>query len=179
MTLPLVLLLIAFGPMLLEARLAAHHDRSLRAAGAVEPHDDVIRWMQVAYPAAFLTMAAEAYLRPHGRDQIAVAGAAVFVLAKAVKYWAIATLGPRWTFRVLVPPRSTLVTSGPYRFMRHPNYLGVMGELAGFALIAHAAYGGPASMLLFAWLIARRIGVEERALAIDRGPHRDRSDRAP
>jgi methyltransferase len=178
MTLPLILLLIAFGPMLLEARLASYHDTTLRAAGAVEPRDDVIRWMQIAYPAAFLAMSGEAYLRPHGRDTFVVAGAGVFVLAKAVKYWAIATLGPRWTFRVLVPPHSTLVTTGPYRFMRHPNYLGVMGELAGFALMAHAACTGAASMLLFAWLIARRIGVEERALAIDRGTHRDRPDRA-
>jgi methyltransferase len=164
--------------MLFEARLAAHHDRALRAAGAVEPKDDVFRWMQVVYPAAFVAMTVEAYVRPHGRDALVVAGAAVFALAKAVKYWAIATLGPRWTFRVLVPPRSTLVTSGPYRFMRHPNYLAVMGELAGFALMAHAAYTGPASMLMFAWLIARRIGVEERALHIDRRAHRDRPHRA-
>jgi methyltransferase len=103
----------------------------------------------------------------------------VFVLAKAVKYWAIATLGPRWTFRVLVPPRSTLVTGGPYRVMRHPNYLGVIGELAGFALMAHAAAAGTASVLMFAWLIARRIGVEERALRIrPGGVHRNHPDRS-
>jgi len=175
----LLLLLLAFGPMLLEARLAAHHDRALRAAGAVEPPDDVIPWMQVVYPTAFAAMTAEAYLRPHGRDLFLIAGACVFALGKALKYWAIATLGPRWTFRVLVPPRSTLVTNGPYRFMRHPNYLGVMGELAGFALMAHAAFSGPASMLMFAWLIARRIGVEERALHIDYRTDRGRSHRAP
>jgi methyltransferase len=179
MTLPLILLLLAFGPMLLEARLAAHHDRALRAAGAVEPRDDVFRWMQVAYPSAFVAMAAEAYVRPHGADPLVIGGIGAFVLAKAVKYWAIATLGPRWTFRVLVPPRSTLVTGGPYRFMRHPNYLGVIGELAGFALMAHAAAAGTASVLLFAWLIARRIGVEERALRIRpggiRGHYPDRS----
>jgi methyltransferase len=178
-TLVFLLLLLAFGPMLFEARLAARHDRALRAAGAVEPHDDVFRWMQVVYPAAFTAMAAEAYVRPHGLDALVLAGLGVFALAKGLKYWAIAMLGPRWTFRVLVPPRAALVTSGPYRFMRHPNYLGVMGELAGFALIAHAAYAGPASMVMFAWLIARRIGVEERALHIHRGTHGDHAHRAP
>jgi isoprenylcysteine carboxyl methyltransferase (ICMT) family protein YpbQ len=50
--------------------------------------------------------------------------------------------------------------------MRHPNYLAVMGELAGFALMAHAVLAGPASVLMFAWLIVRRIGVEERALHV-------------
>lgn len=177
--LPAILLVLAFGPMLFEARLAARHDRSLRAAGAVEPPGDVFRWMQVAYPAAFVAMAGEAYYRPHRADAIVVTGIGVFVLAKALKYWAIATLGPRWTFRVLVPPRSTLIATGPYRFMRHPNYLGVMGELAGFALMAHAPFAGAASVLMFAWLIARRIGVEERALHIDPdGTHRRYADRA-
>ena len=90
----------------------------------------------------------------------------LFALAKALKYWAIVSLGPRWTFRVLVPPHSALVTGGPYRVMRHPNYLAVMGELAGFALMAHAVLSGPASVLMFAWLITRRIRVEERALHV-------------
>ena len=179
MTLPLILLVLAFGPMLFEAQLAARHDRALRSAGAVEPRDDVYRSMQVVYPAAFVSMTIEGYLRQHGADPFVTAGAAVFVLAKAIKYWAIATLGSRWTFRVLVPPESSLVISGPYRFMRHPNYLGVIGELAGFALMAHARFAGTASMLVFGWLIARRIGVEERALHIRAGgAHRDRPDRS-
>jgi methyltransferase len=166
MMLPVVLFMLAFAPMLFEAQLAAHHDRALREAGAVEPRDDVFRWMRVMYPAVFVAMGIEAYHRPHGADGLVVAGICVFVLAKGLKYWAIATLGPRWTFRVLVPPRSTLVSAGPYRFMRHPNYLGVIGELAGFALMAHAAFAGVASVLVFGWLIARRIAVEERALRI-------------
>ena len=169
MTLPVVLLLLAFGPMLFEARLASRHDRALRAAGAVEPPDDVFQWMQVVYPAVFVAMTAEALFRPHGADAVAFAGGCLFALAKALKYWAIASLGPRWTFRVLVPPHSALVTGGPYRVMRHPNYLAVMGELAGFALMAHAVLTGPASVLIFAWLIARRIRVEERALDIHSG----------
>ena len=180
MTLPLVLLLLAFAPMLLEAQLAAHHDRALRSAGAVEPRGDVFRAMQVVYPAAFLAMSVEAYVRPHGADAAVLGGIGVFVGAKALKYWAIAALGPRWTFRVLVPPGAPLVTSGPYRLMRHPNYLAVIGELAGFALMAHAALAGPISVLLFAWLIARRIGVEERALHIRAGGTRRRHpDRSP
>jgi methyltransferase len=93
-----------------------------------------------------------------------VVGVIVFALAKAIKYWAIATLGSRWTFRVLVPPASPLVQHGPYRFMRHPNYLGVMGEVAGMAIIARAIIAGVLSVLVFVVLIAIRIRVEERAL---------------
>ena len=62
--LPGILFLLAFGPMLFEARLASFHDRRLRTAGAVEPRDDVFRWMQIVYPAAFIAMTLEAYVRP-------------------------------------------------------------------------------------------------------------------
>jgi methyltransferase len=164
MTVALIVLALAFIPMAFEARLAARHDRGLRAAGAIEPKDDVFPVMQVVYPAAFLVMALEAAFRGARVDAVFAAGAIVFALAKAIKYWAIATLGRRWTFRVLVPPGSTLVHNGPYRFMRHPNYLGVIGELVGMALMAHAMFSGSFGVVLFAAIIAARIRVEERAL---------------
>jgi methyltransferase len=160
----LLVLALAFVPMAFEARLASRHDRALRAAGAVEPRDDVYPWMQVVYPAAFLTMALEAAVRHAQINRVFAVGIAVFVAAKAIKYWAIATLGSRWTFRVLVPPSSSLIQHGPYRYMRHPNYLGVLGELAGLALVARASISGPLSVAVFAGLIASRIRVEERAL---------------
>lgn len=161
---PLIVLALAFLPMAFEARLAARHDRALRSAGAFEPADDVYPWMQIAYPAAFLAMALEAALVGARVNIAFVVGVIVFALAKAIKYWAIATLGSRWTFRVLVPPASPLVQHGPYRFMRHPNYLGVMGEVAGMAIIARAIIAGVLSVLVFVVLIAIRIRVEERAL---------------
>jgi methyltransferase len=178
MTIAIVAVLVLV-PMLIEARLSAAHERTLRGQGAIEPADDVIGMMRVAYPGAFVVMLIEGALRRAVSDGWLLVGLVLFALSKGLKYWAIATLGSRWTFRVLVPPRSTLVTGGPYRVMRHPNYLGVMGELMGFALMAHATYAGPASMLLFAWLIARRIGVEERALHIHRGTHGDHAHRVP
>jgi methyltransferase len=57
-----------------------------------------------------------------------------------------------------------LVTDGPYRYIRHPNYVGVVGEIAGLALVARAAISGPLSIVSFAVLIALRIRVEERTL---------------
>ena len=159
------LLALAFLPMALEARLAARHDRALRSAGASEPKDDVFPLMRLAYPVAFLGMAFEAWARSAQPNTVFMAGTVVFVLAKAIKYWAIATLGDRWTFRVLVPPASSRITSGPYRFMRHPNYLGVLGEMAGMALMAQAPIAGTLSIIVFGMLIVGRIRVEERALA--------------
>ena len=167
---PSLLLALAFVPMAFEARLAAAHDRALRAAGAREPPHDVLPLMQVAYPAAFLAMAFEAWNRGADANTVFIAGLAVFALAKWIKYWAIATLGRRWSFRVLVLPGSPLITTGPYRFMRHPNYLGVMGEIGGMAVMAQAPIAGTASLLVFAALIAMRIRVEERALGRSDSP---------
>ena len=57
-----------------------------------------------------------------------------------------------------------LVHGGPYRLMRHPNYVGVAGELVGIALAAGARVSGPVMTLLFCGLMLKRIAVEERAL---------------
>jgi methyltransferase len=88
----------------------------------------------------------------------------VFVVGKTLKYWAIASLGRRWTFRVLVPPDARLVTTGPYRYLRHPNYVGVAGELVGAAFMAHAPLTGVLAVLGFGALMLARIRIEERAL---------------
>ena len=159
-----IVALVAFVPMLAEARRSWRHERALRARGAMEPPGDVYRAMQIAYPACFVVMVAEGFMRDVPLGRSFAAGAMVFAAAKAIKYWAIATLGDRWTFKVLVLPGSPLVTAGPYRLLRHPNYVGVVGELVGAALMAHAPLAGAASVLAFGVLLLARIRVEERAL---------------
>jgi methyltransferase len=164
MMFPVALLLIAAAPMLLEARLAARHDRALRVAGASDPPGDVYRVMQFAYPACFLAMALEAWWRGSQFNTVMAWGAVLFTAAKVLKYWAIATLGTRWTFRVLVPPHSTRVTSGPYRYIAHPNYVAVAAELAGMGLMAQAPFAAAVSIAGFGSLMLARIRIEERAL---------------
>jgi methyltransferase len=151
--------------MLVELQRSLANERRLRAAGAVEPPDDVIGIMQFAYPGAFAVMLVEAWLRAATFDTVAAIGALIFVAGKSLKYWAIATLGERWTFRVLVPPGSARSARGPYRFMPHPNYVGIAGELAGAMLLAHAYVTGPFVFLGFVLLMVARVRVEERALA--------------
>lgn len=159
----LVLCTLVFVPMIAEARRSRRHERTLRAAGAVEPAGDVYGAMQIAYPLTFLAMIAEGAFRAPQPSTLA-GGAVTFALGKGLKYWAVCTLGPRWTFRVLVPRGAPRLTGGPYRWLRHPNYAGVLGELAGVALMAGAPRMGVASLLGFGGLMLLRIRVEERAL---------------
>jgi methyltransferase len=167
--LPIVLFVLAFVPMIGEAVWSARNERTLRAAGAIEPAGDVYRAMQFAYPASFAAMTAEAWWRAAPVSSLAIAGVILFGLAKTLKYWAIGTLGSRWTFRVLVPPGSHRITAGPYRLLRHPNYLAVAGELVGMALMARAGIAGPVAIVLFGALMFLRIRTEERALGSPRG----------
>jgi methyltransferase len=167
MTSALIAITVAvFGPMLIEARRAARNERVQRARGGVEPTDDVFALMRVVYPAGFVAMIVEGYIRGGPSFRTVGAGATVFAVAKALKWWAIVTLGSAWTFRVIVVPGVRLVVRGPYRAVRHPNYLGVIGELVGVALMTGAWVTGPASTLLFGALLKRRIAVEERTLRV-------------
>lgn len=168
----LLVLTIVFVLMLAELWLSRSNERALRAQGAFEPPDDVYRTMAWAYPASFLAMGLEGAIVGPAPDVLFMLGAALFVVAKAIKYWAIASLGPRWTFRVLVPPRSHLVTRGPYAWLRHPNYVGVIGELVGVALLACAPVTGLIATAGFAHLLRHRIATEDRALGRDQRDQR-------
>ena len=151
--------------MLVELQLSLFNEKSLRAKGAVEPPDDVIGWMRVAYPGAFVLIGIEAAVGgPLSRNWV-VAGLLLFGWAKALKFWAMAHLGSRWTFRVLVLPGAPLVRTGPYRLLRHPNYVAVIGEIVAVAVALQAPVAGVVATLGFGWLIWRRVQVEERALA--------------
>lgn len=92
---------------------------------------------------------------------------AMFVLLLLARFWVIATLGPRWTTRIIVLPDAPLVEEGPYRFLNHPNYWVVIGEIAVLPLV----FGLPWVALVFSILNAAaltiRIREENRALRPD------------
>jgi methyltransferase len=161
-----LLLALVFVPMLIEARLAAVNERAQLARGGVEPRGDVYQIMRVAYPAVFLAMIAEGWWRSSFVNvNVSIAGLVIFVAAKLLKWSAIRTLGEAWTFRVIVRPGVRLVTAGPYRWIRHPNYVGVVGELVGIALLTGARVSGPIGTVLFGILMLKRIRVEDHALS--------------
>jgi methyltransferase len=161
---PLLILVLVFVPMLVEARRAAANERAQLARGGIEAEGDVYTTMRVAYPAAFLLMIAEGALRGGPSRRLQAIGFALYLGAKALKWSAILALGRSWTFRVITVPRQALVANGPYRICRHPNYVGVIGELVGVALMSGAVLTGPLATLGFGALIRKRITVEEHAL---------------
>ena len=160
---PLIGFVVVAFFMIAEARRAAANERTQRSRGGIEPSDDVYQLMQIAYPGIFVAMLVEGAAR---RVTVAggwfLAGLTIFMAAKALKWWAISELGPLWTFRVIVVPGSPSVDTGPYRIMRHPNYVAVVGEIVGVALMTRAYVTGPIALLVFGTLLLRRIAVENR-----------------
>ncbi len=151
---------------LAELALAARNTRRLRAAGGVEFGASHYPLM-VALHAFWLV---GLWLLGHDRG-IDPVWLAAFAVLQAGRVWVIASLGSRWTTRVIVVPGSLAVVRGPYRWLRHPNYLIVALEIA----VVPLALGLPAFALVFsllnAALLAYRIHVENRALgwAIEAG----------
>jgi methyltransferase len=158
-----------FAMMLAELKRSRRNERELRRHGAIEPEGDVYKAMAFAYPGIFVLMAAEGARFGPSANAILLAGVALFVAAKLLKLWAIAALGPRWSYRVLVLPGAALVTRGPYAHLRHPNYVAVFGEIAGFAIMVGARVTGVISVVVFAALVRRRIATEEMALKLAQG----------
>jgi methyltransferase len=163
---PLVVLLAVVVMMLAELWLSTSNERVLLAKGAVQADDPVYSVMRLAYPGVFIAMAIEGLVTGAEPGPLTFAGVALMFLAKALKFWAIASLGTRWTYKVLVVPALPLVTAGPYQWVRHPNYVAVVGELIAMALMTHARVTGPLGTLFFAWLLWRRIAAEERAMEL-------------
>ena len=148
--------------MLGELTLSRANERRLRARGAVFPRDDVYPTMQWAYPGCFVLMAVEGMVWGPPPGFTTWMGAVVLVLGKAFKAWVIASLGRRWSYRIVVLPGEALGRRGPYALMRHPNYVAIVGELVGMALLVGAAVTGPLATLFYVWLLRRRVLVEER-----------------
>jgi methyltransferase len=168
---------LGLGLMLAENRVSRAHERALRARGAVAPPGDLYALVAVVYPALLLAMGLEGMWRATRQAPVAgvasgagdapgwfASGLLLFVASKALKYWSIRTLGERWTFRVLVLPGVTMVTDGPYRFIAHPNYVAVVGELAGAAMMCGAGITGPVGIGIYAVILWMRARFEERAL---------------
>jgi methyltransferase len=161
---------VVVGFMLAELRVSLQNERRLRAAGAIEPPGDVYRAMAVLYPASFVLMATEGAWRTGampistGGPSWAASGVVLFAASKALKFWAIRSLGERWSFRVLVQPGRPLVRTGPYAFVSHPNYIAVIGELAATAMMVGAPASGPIVLLAFGAVLWRRIQFESGVL---------------
>lgn len=144
---------------------ARRNEARLRAAGGIEygsPHFPLMVVLHAAWLVGLWLLAVD---RP-----LILSFVALFVVLQIARFWVLATLGRRWTVRIIVVPGEQLHRDGPYRWLRHPNYAVVIGEIA----VVPLALGLPIYALVFsilnAAILAIRIPAENAALAALREP---------
>jgi len=148
-----------------ELRLSRAHEKWLRAHGAREHAQGQMPWMILLHGAWLAAMLLEVTLLKRAFSwPLALASLLVFAAGQGLRIVAIRTLGVRWTVKVLTLPSEPPVTAGIFRWVRHPNYLGVVLEILALPLVHGAWLTASVFSVANAILLRYRIRAEEAAL---------------
>lgn len=164
-----LLFLVAVGlERLVELVISKRHQRALAEEGVGKVPEKHFRWMVLTHVGVLLGAGAEVAVgqRPFVAGW-AIAFGLVFAFATALRIWVIRAMRTHWNVEVMASMPLGVVTSGPYRFIRHPNYLAVILEVAAIPLIHGAWVTALVATLANAWVLARRLEVEEAVLLSD------------
>ena len=152
---------------LLELRLSARNRRRLLSRGGKEVRPETYRTMVALHTLFLVSLTLESYPWRVPMDTRTAGCLAALAAVTFLRYWAIASLGQYWNTRVVVVPGARVARSGPYRFLRHPNYLVIVLEFLILPLLMRA----PATLVLFSLanlaVLRQRIRIEEEALRRD------------
>ena len=164
----IVLLALVGAGRLIELKISRRHQRALAAQGVrkiAEPH---FRWMVLLHGGVLAGAAVEVLLlhRPWIPALAATMGV-LFIFANALRWWVVHSLAGHWNVEVMPSASIGVVTSGPYRWVRHPNYVAVVVELFSLPMIHTAWITALVATVANAEILRRRLRVEETALASD------------
>jgi len=150
---------------LFELRLSQRNERRMRQRGGREHAPETYRWIVALHAAWFATMLLEVFAgRREFRPRLAAPALSLFAVGQALRLTAIHTLGWRWSTRVMTVPGGARVRHGIYRYIRHPNYLGVELEIVAVPLVYSAYLTSAVFGVANALLLRDRIRREEQAL---------------
>jgi methyltransferase len=150
---------------LVELRISKRHQAEMVARGAAKVNEPRFRWMVLLHTAVLIGAALEVVLlkRPF-IPWLAAPMFAVFLAANAVRWWVIRTLGEHWNVQVMDSMRLGVVTSGPFRYVRHPNYAAVFAEMLALPLIHTAWITATVGTIAHIGVLSQRLSTEERVL---------------
>jgi methyltransferase len=143
-----------------ELVISSYNTRKLVARGAVEAAARHYPLIVAVHAAWLISLWALRHDQP-----VNMIALLFYLVLQGFRFWVMWTLGSRWTTRIIVAPGQPLVSAGPYRFLPHPNYAVVAGEIAVLPLVLGLPLLAAVFTVLNAAVIAIRIGAENRALA--------------
>lgn len=149
----------------LELLISRRHEGVLEARGARKAGDPSFPWM-VTVHTGILTGAALEVVLLHRQwiPSLGLSMATLFILANVMRWWVIRTLGHHWNIHVMNSTSLGVISGGPFRFVRHPNYAAVFIELATLPLIHTAWLTAVIGTAGHAWVLSRRLAVEDPLL---------------
>lgn len=149
-----------------ELLYARKNEQILREKGAVEYDRSGYTLIVMMHILFFASLVAEKIYLDRTYNSLSFIFLIIFVLTQLLRYWAISSLGVFWNTRIIVLPNARLVTRGPYKYLRHPNYLAVAIEIAIIPLIFSCYLTAIVFSIINYVLLRRRIVIEEKALNI-------------
>ena len=152
----------------IELGISQRRRRGLRARGAAPVPEKNFLAMVLLHAGILCGSIAEAWVAARPVIPWLAAFALALVLgASVLRWWVIATLGPHWNVRIMASLSLGVVTGGPYRFVRHPNYVAVFVELLALPLVHGAYLTAVLGAAAHVWVLAQRIRAEEEILLAD------------
>jgi methyltransferase len=148
-----------------ELRISRRHQERMLADGAVRVPEPHFKWIVVVHTGVLVGAALEVVLLK--RPFLPVLGTLMFVLFLAsnlVRLWVVLALGQLWSVQVMDSTQLGVVTTGPFRFVRHPNYTGVILEMISLPLIHTAWITAAATSAAYSMALSLRVRAEERVL---------------
>jgi methyltransferase len=164
----LALLLLVALLRIVELQISRRHQREMVAQGAAKVNDPRFRWMVLLHTGVLVGAAVEVVLLH--RPFIPVLAAFCFVIflaANVVRWWVIRTLGEHWNVQIMNSTGLGVITTGPFRYVRHPNYAAVFVEMLVLPLIHTAWITAIAGSLAHIVVLSQRLSTEERVLFSD------------
>jgi methyltransferase len=161
----LFLLLAVAALRIFELRVSRRHQREMIARGAARVAEPGFRWVVVVHTGVLIGAAVEAvFLHRPFIPWLAAVAFAIFLASNAVRLWVIRTLGLQWSVQVMDSTPLGIITSGPFRYVRHPNYAAVFLEMLSLPLIHTAWITSIAGAVAYAVVGSQRVATEERVL---------------
>ena len=149
---------------LAELYIAKQNEKQMKRMGGVEYGVDHYRWMVLMHSSFFLALTFEVVGFTRDFSSIWPIWLSLFLMAQVGRVWVIMSLGKHWNTKIIVVPDAEVIIKGPYRYIKHPNYLIVATEIIVISLLFNAYYTAMIFSLLNAWMMSVRIPLEERAL---------------
>lgn len=159
-----MILLIIIIQRLLELRIAKSNEAWVKQRGGVEKGEDHYKWFIFVHTLFFVSLIAEALLNNQQTFKFSYLLFLIFLLIQIGRIWCITSLGKFWNTKIIISPQFSLVKKGPYKYVKHPNYIIVGIELMVIPFLFNAYITGIVFPILHILLLTIRIPAEEKAL---------------